>query len=311
MLDKAVFMIPLVLVELCSCLIRSCFFLFKKPDPLDLVWGIGDKSPFHPVLQQFFILRRNLYAIYREETPTFSSAKELCQQDSLFSYDDGRFSSSDFSSLPVLVIDDFYNDPVAIRKLALSTQYIKYAGTWFASALWVKGGVPLEGKDYFKGFRHGDDEVIQKLSSLICADIDMQSWKTMGDGWNGAFHYKLANSLTRGDGIHHHWKPFDVPYGWSGLIYLNQEEHLAPSQGTSIWRDLETGKCIAASYESFFDRNFAAKRWEKILDVEPKFNRLALFRCDIFHLAGLGFGKSLADARLFQTFFFSVQKTES
>jgi len=310
MLDKAVFIMPLIFVEFCSCLIRLCFSMAKKPDPLDLVWGIGDMNPFHPLLLQFYILRRNLYAKYREKAATFSTAEELCQEDSLFSYNDGRFNCSDFLPPPVIVVDNFYDDPVAIRNLALSTQYIQYARDWFTSALWVKAGVPLEGEDYFKGFRHNDDAVVRKLSDLVGAEIDMQSWESMGDGWNGAFHYKSANALTRGDGIHHHWKPWDVSYGWSGLVYLNQDENPAANRGTSIWRDLTTGKCIASSYESFFDRNFDAKCWEKVLDVEPKFNRLVLFRCDIFHLAGLGFGNSLADSRLFQTFFFSVRKTE-
>ena len=310
MLGKVILIIPLFFMELCSYVIRLSFFMVKKADPLDIVWGIGDKNPFHPRLLQFYILRRNLHAIYREKTPTFSAAEELCQEGSLFSYDDDRFNSNDFCSSPIILVDNFYDDPIAIRNLALSTQYIQYARNWFTSALWVKAGVLLKGKDYFKGYRYNDDAVVRKLSDVVGAEIDMQSWETMGDGWNGAFHYKLANSLTRGDGIHHHWKPLDVPYGWSGLVYLNQDENPSPITGTSIWRNLKTGKCIALSYESFFDRNFAPNSWEMVLNVEPKFNRLVLFRCDIFHLAGLGFGNCLVDSRLFQTFFFCVQKTK-
>ncbi len=115
MLDKAVFLIPLFLVEVFSWLVRSCFFVIRRPDPLDLVWGIGDMNPFHPSLLQFLILRRNLRAKFGEKAPTFSNAEELCEEVSSFSYEDGRFDSRDFPCPPVIVIDEFYGDPEAIR----------------------------------------------------------------------------------------------------------------------------------------------------------------------------------------------------
>ena len=272
-------------------------------------WGVGDRLPFHPLILQFYILRRNIRAKFIRKKARHRTADELCRQRSFFHVDDGRFIASDFPPPPVIVVDDFYDDPDSVRKLALETDYVPYGRYWFASALWVKTGAALDGGDYFHGFRHNDASVVEKLSKCVMAEIDMETWETMGDGWNGAFHYKLNNTLTGGDGIHHHWKPLDVAYGWSGLVYLSDDDDPSPDNGTSIWRDLETGKCVAKDHDAFFDRNVEAKRWEKVLDVQPKFNRLVLFRCDVFHQAGWGFGDSLSNARLFQTFFFSVRKS--
>lgn len=272
-------------------------------------WGVGDRIPFHPLILQFYILRRNIRAKFIRKKARYRTADELCRQRSFFDVDDGRFIASDFPPPPVIVVDDFYDDPDSVRKLALETEYVPYGRYWFASALWVKTGAALDGGDYFHGFRYNDASVVEKLSKCVMAEIDMETWETMGDGWNGAFHYKLNNTLTGGDGIHHHWKPLDVAYGWSGLVYLSDDDDPSPDNGTSIWRDLETGKCVAKDHDAFFDRNVEAKRWEKVLDVRPKFNRLVLFRCDVFHQAGWGFGDCLSNARLFQTFFFSVRKS--
>ena len=48
-------------------------------------------------------------------------------------------------------------------------------------------------------------------------------------------------------------------------------------------------------------------KWEVVDVVANKFNRLVLYRGDLFHSSLDYFGKDKYDGRLFQTFFFNTE----
>jgi hypothetical protein len=214
----------------------------------------------------------------------------------------------------VIVVDDFYPDPMAIRELALrqrfeqwsppspaqvgdelATRYRRGKGTWKSTAVVVFGGQKV--RDPFPGWRHNPRELADRLAAVTGEAIVHETWETGGDYWNGAFH------LTDGDyevsAIHHHYKEGDVaPRGWSGVVYMTPDA--PPEHGTSIWRNLATGQCVAR-FGAYFEADVS--KFERAFLVENRFNRLVIFRENVLHRGERGFGAGL-DARLFQTFFF-------
>ena len=219
----------------------------------------------------------------------------------------------------VIVVDDFYPDPHAVRALALEAEYVQYspplveqvgearaAGfegqkpSWFTSALRVYHGMPV--KKPLRGFRYDPPWLKGRIARIIKEEIALDTWEDGGDGWNGAFQLLNAAWDEQRGTVHHHYKEGDVaPHGWSGVVYLSPD---APStSGTSIWREKKSGLCIAP-LGSVFRPDF--ENFDVACLVENKFNRLVLFRENVLHRAGPGFGNG-KDARLTQTFFFRTQ----
>lgn len=216
----------------------------------------------------------------------------------------------------VVIVDDFYGDPDAVRALGLSREFVQFTpplaeqvgadvaslpefepikGAWRSTAL-----LRFRGKDVakpFVGFRHNPEWLRCEMERITGESIGTEAWALGGDGWNGAFHLRDAGHTSAS--IHHHYKEGDVyPRGWSGLVYLSPG---APrNSGTSFWRSKDTGKCVASpgvAATKDYDR------FEKVFVSDNVYNRLVLFRENVLHRAEPGFGED-KDARLTQTFFF-------
>lgn len=207
----------------------------------------------------------------------------------------------------VIVVDNFYEDPDAVRRFALGLNYITYASYkgrpfWFSSALEIRDN-PIKGK----GVRLANEPIKVRLAEIIRCPVDDDTWETSGDGWNGAFHYKVRSYFPGATSkIHNHaGRDSDVREGWSGLVYLSKDSK--GGAGTSIWRDKKTGLCY--SNDSVYTLNH--DDFELMLNIENRYNRLVLFYANVFHVGEEGFGTKLEDARLFQTFFFNVRHANS
>lgn len=218
----------------------------------------------------------------------------------------------------LLVIDDFYPDPDAVREKALNKPFFQYSPpdpsqvelsdkgsrsnkpTWLSSSLKTYWGQPVKNPQL--GYRYNSSDVVQLLESYTNQKVNMSTWDTMGDWWNGAFHLQFEDQKPRA--IHHHFKAGDIEkQGWSGLVYLSKN---APTgSGTSIWIDNST-KQYTAGKGPFFRRDI--ENFTKLLEIENVYNRLILFRENVLHQASKGFGTSKYNGRLTQTFFFEITK---
>jgi len=199
----------------------------------------------------------------------------------------------------VMIVDDFYEDPDAVRRFALTLDYVEYMKNWYSSAL-EEFPNPLKGR----GVRLANAEIQRRLSTLVHAEVDPETWDTSGDGWNGAFHYKTLPMFAweGGSKIHNHTgRDSDVRNGWSALVYLSPDP--PRHSGTTVWRDRRTNK--AFSLDSVYEGDLS--RYEMVLEVENVYNRLVLFYASVFHMGERGWGSNVHDARLFQTFFFNVR----
>ena len=251
--------------------------------------------------------------------PMFASLEEVNHARELFespySEDDGPF---------IHVLDGFYPDAMAIRIRALEAEFVQYfpptanqvsdedfaefshlKPSWFSTSL-----LRYRGKDVnhpIAGWRDSPIEVLKRIEEVIGERINVNSWETGGDGWNGAFHLQKRNWSEDTSSIHHHFKPGDIATsGWSGIVYLTPN---APREcGTSIWADRSTGKCTA-EFGAKFDYN--PLNFLLVYRAENVFNRLVLFRENVLHRAGAGFGDEAIEARLTQTFFFETDRESS
>ncbi len=248
--------------------------------------------------------------------PLFRTADELNARADLFRAPD---RSDEDNRGPFLVVhDDFYSDPDAIRATALSKEFHQYspptadqvgeekaaayAGQlqrWMASALIRHHGELVANPR--PGFRYAPPEVRARIGAILGERPDEATWDTMGDGWNGAFHVQYGGAAGRPGSIHHHYKEGDVtPRGWSGLVYLSPDA--TPEHGTTIWRSRATGLCVATARGNVAEYDY--DDFELALRVENRYNRLVLFREHVLHRAEIGFGSTLRDGRMSQTFFF-------
>ena len=188
----------------------------------------------------------------------------------------------------MLSISDFYADPDDVRNFALSQE----SGE--------SGNYP--GKRTISFLNDSVKEIIQNTILPFAGKV---TW--WGDSNSGAFQYTTA--------IDRSWIHSDGNTNWAGVCYLTPDAPL--SAGTCIFRHKSTGLINWIYDNHTIEENENAPqnidnidytKWEMVDKIGNVYNRLILYRGDLFHVSLDYFGKDLQDARLFQTFFFNTEK---
>jgi hypothetical protein len=188
-----------------------------------------------------------------------------------------------------IVIDDFYVEPHRVREMALNEDFS------------VSGNYP--------GLRTGpflSDSIFNIIQSIIkVAGGKILNWSDFD--YTGAFQYTTSRDRS--------WIHADEATMWAGVCYLTPNAPL--SAGTGLFRHKETGlesapKKIDGSYNEelmnlIYRDSQDMTKWELTDRVANKFNRLVLYRGDLFHMSLDYFGQDKYDGRLFQTFFFNSE----
>jgi LPS sulfotransferase NodH len=219
----------------------------------------------------------------------------------------------------VIIVDNFYADPQAVRAYALRQEYYypyerdidvrsgRRRASWMSSRFKSAGACPFK----------SSSALIAALEAVTGDTIDLEHWRsdfpTDAEGkpvedcrrykrscvWNCAFHVKPDNGQKLGAGVHNHltdgWNGVGVD-GWAGLLYLSPDAPL--SGGLKLWRNRNP--------ENTFDWMTPSDNWELVDDIGNIPNRLILARGNIPHSGAAGWGSTLDDGRLYQTFFFRV-----
>ncbi|MGY6551871.1 MAG: DUF6445 family protein [Erythrobacter sp.] len=198
----------------------------------------------------------------------------------------------------LLIIDDFLKDPWAARRAALAL-------------------------DYDPARQHGNFPGLNSATPLATEALDDSVSRLLGIRLRGAAgtqhgHCRLTRKGDKGkSGVH------VDPAFYSGILYLSRPEDCARpgAGGTDFFRHRRTGleavpiepMALAASgYGDVntliedvvnIDTRFPAK-WERVMQVPARFNRLLLFSPWRFHNAAPGFGREAEDARLVMLLFF-------
>jgi len=177
----------------------------------------------------------------------------------------------------LIIIDNFYTNPDAVRNFALSQEFS------------VKGNYPGSRTRPF--FTNDVKEAIEY--NMQFAGKITNTYES--SGYTGAFQLATAQDRT--------WIHSDPYNMWAGVCYLTPD---APaSGGTGLFKHKRTGehKKVTQDWEGYDNT-----KWELFDRLGNKYNRLIIYRGDLFHASLDYFGDNLHNGRLFQTFFFDTER---
>ena len=156
-----------------------------------------------------------------------------------------------------------------------------------------------------------------------------------GTKFNAGFQIKLESTDPLGDkGVHAHvgdgWNHCDENKGWAAVVFLTPDNISYKNAGFDVWEyqyddpwetvdgeHFESRWCyiknrrIRRGYTS--DRvespdyeacPVEAQSWDMTSRIQFKYNTLVLHACDRYHAGGNGWGDSIENGRMIQTFFF-------
>jgi hypothetical protein len=181
----------------------------------------------------------------------------------------------------IIITDNFYSNADGVRDFALQ------------QAFDVTGNYP--------GARtktHLNTDVKDTIQSLMWnAGGQITNWHQY-DGFSGSFQLTTAADRS--------WIHTDHFNTWAGVLYLTPNAPL--SGGTGLFRHKSTGALRASDMpEGYPYETQDMTKWEMTDMIGNCYNRLALYRGDMFHTSLDYFGSTPQDGRLFQLFFFDTQ----
>ncbi|WP_375790676.1 DUF6445 family protein [Bradyrhizobium sp. vgs-9] len=196
----------------------------------------------------------------------------------------------------LIVVDDFYAHPERIRDRALSSAYANIEATDYPG--------------YASKMRLDATQLRQRFGELIGADLNVDNARFT---W-GNFRFITAETGARAK-VH-----ADVAVDWAGMVYLTPDA--LPGAGTGFFRHKATGfegppsnrqaRALGFANAQEFDDQVIRRdkgdldKWECTMAIEPRYNRLILFRGSEFYHAPLGgMGHDPETARLTHIFFFN------
>ena len=197
----------------------------------------------------------------------------------------------------LIVIDDFYPDPEEVRRAALGCAYPE-----------VSGPPTFPGRNARQKFtpQGMDQAVSQVLGEPVAGDPNP-------DTTHGKFRITLAADKSR---YLVHADPTDLT--WVGVVYLNLPEQCRGgtaffrhkglnSDRTPLTREELAAYGPASVAELLSQDGNDPDKWQHLMTVPMRFNRLILYRPWLWHSAGEVFGTSLEDGRLIQLVAFQTQ----
>lgn len=191
----------------------------------------------------------------------------------------------------LFVVDDFYEDPMMVRELALQQTYFKGEGAV---------GERTRTQFLFEGLKERFEEIMQ----LKIADHTENNFGWYDEGINGRFQFCIGGVPQ----VFH-----CDEQKWAGLIYLTPDA--PPQSGTSFYRHKESKVYHSSQIDWSVGKNGNVFSLDTFLDPTPYerqdfvgnvFNRLVLFDGKLIHSGNDYFGHNLETGRLFQIFFFDV-----
>ena len=201
-----------------------------------------------------------------------------------------RFRVNPNANKRVHVVDDFYEDPMAVREHALLQYYNDDPGYL---------GLRTRKQFFFDGVKEKFEEILQRK---------ITKWEDYG--MNGRFQSNIAGTKL----VYH-----CDSQSWAAAVYLSPD---APYYtGTSFWavKNYDAGQLgtansirhnshpdldLAFNQHTFVDRS----PYELVDTVGNVFNRLVIWDAGLIHSASEYCGWDIASSRLFQIFFFDSVK---
>ncbi len=179
----------------------------------------------------------------------------------------------------LIVVDDFYTNPDEIRKFALSQSFNvegNFPGRRTKDFLWEDVGNTIK-------------ELVKPYTGSFIGFSEMYS---------GSFQIATAKDRT--------WIHADSFNKWAGVCYLTPN---APyTAGTGLFRHKATNASSSSELPKGTEiESLDYTAWDLVDTIGNKYNRLILYRGDLFHASLNYFGNNNENGRLFQLFFFDTE----
>ena len=210
----------------------------------------------------------------------------------------------------LIIVDDFYADPDAVRRAALAGDYYAEKGHTYPGEN-SKSALVLPG-------------IMETFKSILGPNVEQTKVGLFG-------HFRISRGSDHFEQDVHVDPPVTPDeFLWAGVLYLNpQEQSLRPDgttrDGTLLWRhkardidripmSLEEGQAWgfpdfeAVRQELIYKDGLDRSKWELMTRIPMKYNRIVFFRPWQWHSHGENFGKTREDSRLVQIFFFRKGK---
>ena len=202
----------------------------------------------------------------------------------------------------MLVIDDFFANPVEVREQAFKLTY-----------------PPTHEDDQFGG-RTSVEVMLPQDSDEGFSQILREPVMGKEDIAHGHCRFSISTSVRRGE-IH-----VDPGCAWSGVICLTLDEHC--QGGTEFFRNKRYGTdrvplsdeeakqvysmdSLDEVYEKIIKQEGRDRsQWECIQTLPLKFSRAIFFRPWLWHAGGVDFGDCIENGRLTQILFFGSARKQ-
>lgn len=182
----------------------------------------------------------------------------------------------------LIVVDDFYQNPDALREFALSQDFS------------VTGNYPgLRTRSFLS------EDCINIINNLLTYSAGgVTNWllDENSDGYTGSFQLCTSQDRT--------WIHTDQHNTWAGVCYLTPNAPV--SGGTAIYKHKRSGERTFTQDSPFEKDPYDYTEWEIVDRIGNIYNRLVLFRGDLYHASVDYFGNNANNGRLFQLFFFNT-----
>ena len=198
---------------------------------------------------------------------------------------------------PVAIIENFYQNPDAIRKFALAQQYVSLKDK--KKATYVYPGTRTA--DLVDLDKNLHEKIIKKLVSVFHnAEYDYMRWAISTSFQSVTEEYAQGVIHT------------DQNTVFAGVLYLTPDAPL--NGGTSLFKPNKSfnaeqyERCLVENDERFkvgqivMDTSYHSM-FDEIVRVNNVYNTLILYEGRHYHAANQFFGKTLQDSRLAQVFF--------
>lgn len=198
----------------------------------------------------------------------------------------------------LIIVDDFYQDPDAVRRLALNAKYTRYPGQQ-----------AFMGQESVKAYY--SPALIERFAELVGSRIDVDPQRWVFGKFRIAIHGEVRTTKVHIDKV-----------DWTAVVYLSPRDRRA--EGLGIFRSRQPNLRTVPAGNGLtrlgfatldeFDADFIIPRtldneaWTLIEVIDMQYNRLVLFRGSrLFHAAMDPFGDYPQEGRLSQHFFFNEQ----
>ena len=197
----------------------------------------------------------------------------------------------------IIVVDDFHPNPEEIRQAALTAGYPE-----------PEGGYTYPGRNSEKNYY--TPEMHQKFEDILRQKLEPARP-------NGYFRLSLEKDSYRQD-VH-----VDPTWQYGAVCYMNSPEQCVDEGGTSFWIHNKTnmdhisiidkesqdfygyGSAKEQWYSTVYGSGLDRSQWTRYFLSAMKFNRIVIFRADMWHSHNYNFGDCLENGIIVQLFFFN------